>query len=325
MNEILLRTINLLAEVSSLRRLRILRLTRYFTTVQLDDGSVGCCMSYYRLPDTTLVIAELRLFDALRHGWSSTTDLNSLDRLLSDVVTNSKERFLVLSSVLATLTSALSANTLQQNSSEDFTASQSLPANWTCGANTALVVGLGGLLNMLAAQPAVTLVHTIDFHFHPEKQVFVDQFNHLRALYPDKKFTGSVSLSSPDDLKAFDLISITGSTLCNGTLEPFLESVRRDSIVILQGQSGSIHPKFLFEAGVTWVATTIKPAILVELSQVDRSGDAMKHLLSGNLPIVYLGHCLPLQSPTLLKRPTNAALLNPSTSNDSQHRPAVTG
>ena len=73
-----------------------------------------------------------------------------------------------------------------------------------------------------------------------------------------------------------------------GTLEYFLSNVRRDAILILQGQSASVHPKVLFEAGVHWVATTLKPPDLGRLAGPGHSGDDMRPLLQGGLPWIYL-------------------------------------
>jgi hypothetical protein len=85
-----------------------------------------------------------------------------------------------------------------------------------------------------------------------------------------------------------DLVAITGSTLGNNTLEPLLNRSRNCPRVVLQGQNAAIHPRFLFEAGVKLVATTLKPAAIAEAAARDATGNALRPFFEGGLPRIYL-------------------------------------
>jgi hypothetical protein len=287
MSRILTDTVRYLATIMPNTSVRSLRLTNYFTVAELVNGDVGSCMSYYRLTDTSMEAAEDRLFDYCHDDVFRILDYSHMNELIIDCVPDPQQRALLLSSVTATLASALSADVLRQGSAEHFETIRNFPTDWTRGAKSALVVGLGGLLRRLLEEPETEWVHTIDLLYDPRKKMFESELSHLRNLFPNKTITASVQVP-PKDLRRFDVISITGSTLCNGTLEDILASVRDDATIVMQGQSASIDPKVLFEAGVNWIATTLKPRSLIELSRRDRGGNSMRSLLDGGLPMIYL-------------------------------------
>jgi hypothetical protein len=89
-------------------------------------------------------------------------------------------------------------------------------------------------------------------------------------------------------LKKADFVSITGSTLVNGTLDRLLHLAQGCPKIILQGQSASIHPGVCFASGVHMVATTIKTREVAQAAFWDPTGAALNPLLEGHLPYVYL-------------------------------------
>jgi uncharacterized protein (DUF4213/DUF364 family) len=56
--------------------------------------------------------------------------------------------------------------------------------------------------------------------------------------------------------------------------------------IIVQGQSASIYPKFLFEKGVSLVTTTLKPANLMQIAMT--SFYDFRNILDGGLPYIYM-------------------------------------
>jgi hypothetical protein len=267
-------------------RLSELHLTRFFTTVELDDGSVGACASYYKLADHVLDVLEHRLRGECLNPFV-VQDVELLQTIVGECVPDEQQRNCLVASLMCTVASALTAPVIRRGGDEWFEVEQRRPMNWIDGAETALVVGFGGYLEPLIAEDKIKTVHVIDLVYDrkPEFGVKVSEWS---ARYPSKTITASTHLEGTDQLSGFDLISITASTLCNGTLEYFLANVREDAIVILQGQSGSLHPKVLFEAGVKWVATTLKPGILGRMSRGGHDGDEMRSMLQGGLPWIYL-------------------------------------
>lgn len=288
MNRILSDTLRHLAKQPSPKKLVELHLTRYFTIARLDDGSVGACMSYYRLPDQVLAIAEVRLQACCEGDLFFIKEFDALSEVVTDCVREESQRYYLITAVTAAIASALSASVIASGGDKDFEVVPERPSGWVQGAESALVVGFGGFLQYLVAQPTIRRIHTIDFLYDPQKEYYASPLAAFKEQHQGKSITASTRLADPSELQSFDLISITGSTLCNGTLEYFLTNTRGDSIVVLQGQSASIHPKILFEAGVKWVATTLKPDVLSHLARGDRSGEMMRPLLDGGLPLVYL-------------------------------------
>ncbi|MFZ0603302.1 MAG: DUF364 domain-containing protein, partial [Roseiarcus sp.] len=80
-----------------------------------------------------------------------------------------------------------------------------------------------------------------------------------------------------------DLVCITGSALCNGSMEQLLRAASGCGRVIVQGQSAAVHPAAFFGRGVAMVSTTLKPANLIDLPDA-----AARRALEGGLAAVYL-------------------------------------
>jgi hypothetical protein len=264
-----------------------LHITRYFNTVELEDGSIGSCMNYCNLTEASLarVEADIRQYvggDALSiHAPFHECEL--LKRCLAV-----EQRYLLLTSLLATVVSAMSARRIKAGGDEMFCVTQERPMPWVDGVEAALVIGFGGYLNELACSKDVRKLHVLDLHYEHRRQVIDDVLAELRQRFPGKSITIASREEGGGQLMQFDLVAITGSTLCNGTLEGILAKTRQDAVKILQGQSASIHPRFLFEAGVNWVATTIKPVDISRTARGDYKGDGLRPWLEGRLPWIYL-------------------------------------
>jgi hypothetical protein len=188
---------------------------------------------------------------------------------------------------MASIASALSARLLLAGGDEWFRVAHRRPTNWTNDAESALVVGFGGFLEPLISDERLRRVHVVDLSMDLRSE-WALEVAAWTTQYPTKSITASTHLESASSLRDFDLISITGSTLCNGTLEYFLANARDDANVILQGQSASIHPRMFFEAGVNWVATTLKPPTLGRMTRGSHDGEVLRPILQGGLPWVYL-------------------------------------
>jgi hypothetical protein len=287
-NRILLDTLKYLEGRDIKAQLTELHLTNFFTTVELDDGSIGASMSYDHYPDNVLDVLEDRLRHHCVHPFA-VQDVETLRKTVAEHLPDMRQRDYIVASLTASIASALSAPFIRSGGDEWFEVTKRRPENWTKDAETALVVGFGGFLKpLITEQDKVKNIHVIDLYYDRKTSGFREELAALAAQHPEKCVTGSTHLESAADLQRFDLISITGSTLCNGTLEYFLTNVRSDAIVILQGQSASLHPKALFEAGVSWVATTLKPPTLVQLARGGHDGEAMRPMLQGGLPWIYL-------------------------------------
>jgi hypothetical protein len=258
-----------------------LHLTPYFTVVELSDGSVGAAMSYYGRPDDLRSQVPppagddpLLLRWLFPEGGASTGP-------------GTRIRLLQLSVGTAVL-GALSAPWIRGGGDGTFVTADVLPFEPFTEVRRAVVIGFGGYMPQLASAPAVERLHVCDLGY-PVRRAHMDQvLEGFRSGYPSREF----SISDGSDLawrvRETDLLAVTGSALCNGTLDNILEVTPGTVRVIVQGQSASLHPFPLFARGVWFVATTIKPPELVRAAAADPTGNSLRPYLEGGLPRRYL-------------------------------------
>jgi|HubBroStandDraft_2_1064218.scaffolds.fasta_scaffold00397_4 hypothetical protein len=294
-DQIVINTLRYLKSHSAISRRRIteLHLSRCFTTVEFDDESVGASMSYYRLADTVLAGAEQRIIASIAECPFSILDEGVISELLGGLLEH-EAGVLLVRSLMTSIASALSAPVIAQGGDLVFRTAKSRPPDWLVGIETALVVGFGGYFYTLAAQEQIKKLHVLDLFYENRREKIDAKMALFRSAHPRKTITASAEPDQTNRIADFDLVSITGSTLCNGTLERILTEARPDSILILQGQSASLHPKLLFEAGINWVVTTVKPISVSRTARGDYGGGKVQHLLEeSRLPWIYL---LPVDS-----------------------------
>jgi hypothetical protein len=272
------------------RAIRSLHLTPYFHIVALDDGSVGAAMNYATLAahefgDLETQVRARLAADPLLLEWFFT------GRSVGHDNKDEREQLrLVKKSLRAAVVSALSAPFLRAGGDEHFAAYRAPPIDPIAAAHSALVIGFGGYLESLAQADHIGELHVHDLGYASRAQEMDAVAERYRRASPAKRIFLSDGHDTAQRLRQVDVVAITGSTLCNGTLEQLLEQARGGPRIVLQGQSASIHPVALFRHGVSFVATTVKPLELVQLAAADPSGAALKPLLEGGLPQVY---CVP--------------------------------
>ena len=283
-------TLRLLEEEGRLttKSIRSVHLTSYFTVVELEDGSVGACMSYYGSGPFGAVRRELGailaedpllirlLFRGERRGrWGLPQD---------------QER-LLMECLRATVLSALSVGVLVAGGDTTFSVSTSPPSGLFSGAESALVIGFGGFMELLANDASVNELYIHDLAYPIKRSEMDAVVSRYRQRNPGKTISLSDGRDTKERMRGVDLVAITGSALSNGTLDALLGMAVGIPRVIIQGQSAAIHPKALFDRGAHLVVTTLKPRELVSLAEVDPSGEAMRSLLEGKLPMIYLAPC----------------------------------
>jgi hypothetical protein len=252
------------------RHITDLRLTNYFNMVRLDDGSVGAALNYAALSTSNL--------DERRHALMAEIDKDPL--LLQ--ATTSADDLLLLSLRVATV-SALSAPVIRRGGDPRFIASAAVPGAIFGAARSAVVIGFGGYMQALARSPSIQSLHVADL-LYPGRR---DEMDRVCARYQSERQGLRMTVSDGNDiwrrLASADLVCITASTLCNGSMEKLLKAAASCAKVIVQGQSGSIHPVGMFRRGVALVSTTLKPLDLIDLSD-----QYLRRTLEGGLPSIYL-------------------------------------
>ncbi|MBI4854399.1 MAG: hypothetical protein HY819_21585 [Acidobacteria bacterium] len=268
------------------KSIRSISLTPYFTVVQLDDGSVGAAMSYYSQSDELCklipsIISFIEQDPLLLRG------LFYEDDLLTRLGVSTREAQLLANSLRTAIISALSFPCLESGGDGTFVVSQKFPFNPFAEAKRAVVIGFGGYIDALAKADQIKHLHISDL------QCSTNNYMHrtiakYQNYFPRKNFTFSDGTDIKYQVENADVVTITGSTLCNGTLEEILEYTKSRAIVVVQGQSASIYPMSLFNRGVNLVVTTLKPSILVQLAANDKSGQNLRPYLERGLPSIYL-------------------------------------
>lgn len=274
------------------RRIRELHLTRYFTTAETAAGSVGAAMSYYEGSDEAISSAEHLLRGIL--GRSDGTDitveaLTSIYRALSTKVGLGRlQASLLMYAVVTAVVSAWSAPVLTRGLGFGFSALKRLPANWAGDAEAALVVGFGGMLEACLINPTVGWVHISDLCYYSRREEIAAKLDGWRVRFPCKRITAGPAMLTENELAPFDCICVSGSTLCNGTLEPLISLVRQDARLFMHGQSASIYPRYLFDVGFRMLITSIKPRAVSRAARGDRDGLSLRPLLEGSLPWIHV-------------------------------------
>lgn len=245
-------------------------LSNYFNIIQLNDDSLGTCMNYHDFKSSIQ-------FEETSNLLSRKT--NS-DPLLLRYLSESDN--LLKLNIKTCLVSALSRNLITGNS--EFRIS-STPDSFR-DIDTAVVVGFGGLLNYLVNQTEIEKIHVTDLEYDFQKKEIDKKLRLYKQQSPNKKITVSNGSDNKQKIQEADLVSITGSAFCNGTMEDLLDYSKNCTTTIIQGQSASIYPKYIFKKGVSSLITTIPPTNLFNIAIRDFS--KFKFVLEGGIPWVYI-------------------------------------
>lgn len=225
-------------------------LDNLFVSIRLNDGSVGAAMNY-----------DLEGAHSITYAQVDQTRRELLERLQRDPLLweylRQPSDSLGRQALFVALLSALSAPKLLDVAWLDrqgwsSTAQRiSLRSFQHLKPRTVTVVGFGGFLEEALAQDWLEQVNCIDFlandpefqRINPYPFELKDKAK-MQVIYDD----GTNGRALIDES---DIVCISASTLCNGSLESLLPSPRDRRIVILEGPSGGVLPGPLFERGVT--------------------------------------------------------------------------
>jgi Putative heavy-metal chelation len=247
------------------RRIARFRLHPIFTVVELDDRSTGAAMNYARITPAEREQIRLKFQNSLAR-----------DPLLLETTlqTTASGDSLVELSLRAAIASALVVPeiraALRAGGDASFRAARQAPFSFFEGVTHAVVIGFGGYMNMLARRPELRELHIVDLGYAERREEMDKAAANYRQARPDLTFTVSSDASKLQrPLRHADVLCITGSALCNRTLEGLLDSAAGCKRIIVQGQSAGIHPEELFLRGVAAVVTTTKPANLIDLADLE--------------------------------------------------------
>src|SRR5262249_2963769 len=144
--------------------------------------------------------------------------------------------------------------------------SSSPPRDLFAGARSAVVIGFGGYMEPLARAGQIEELHVRDLEYEARRAEMEEAIAEDRRRFPAQVFTIGDGRDTAEQLREADVVAITGSALCNGTLEGLLEQAAGRAWIVVQGQSAAIYPRALFERGARLVVTTLKPPELARLA-----------------------------------------------------------
>jgi hypothetical protein len=240
--------------------------TKSFFVVVLDNGAHGWALTYEQHPERHFETVRL-LPDQSGRALFRRHFIDKLPPLLSRAVH-------------VALASALAVPIWRTPQAFHFHAEPWVPKALFCNAESAVVVGFGGLMFEFLSLPRIRALHIMDLSYSVRRNEMDAIISALSLAKPQ------VSLKVTDGkdcgcIKDADLVSITASALCNGTMEALLGRIIKSQIVVVQGHSGAIHPRVFFERGVSVVISSVKSDDMLSAAKEDRSGAALTRWVEG--------------------------------------------
>jgi len=277
MKSILDETFESIKHKISLDKIKIesLYLSNYFNIIQLNNSSVGSCMNYFNFESKEDIIKTYKLLIKKHHS----------DPLLLRYLSNEKnQKDLLKLNLKACLVSALSSNLLTRPSG--FSINKNLDYSIFSNITSAVIIGFGGYMDSIIGGTSIKKVHISDLGYDFQKSEMDGMISLYKKRFPDKIISISNGKDNKEKIQNTDLVSITGSAFCNGTMDELLYYSKNCKKIIIQGQSASIYPEILFKNGVSLISTTIKPTNLLQVAL--NNFVEFKYLLEGNLPWIHI-------------------------------------
>ena len=179
--------------------------------IKLNNGSLGIAMNYFQIKNSGQS-ERLRKFFLKK--------LDS-DPLLLKYLFEKKDNNLLKTSLKVCVIGALSNGLISEN--KDFEINDNIEEDFFSGINSATVIGFGGRMDMLVEKTNIPKIHISDLFFDPSKQNFKEKIDYFNENFPKKTITFSDGSDNRQRISNSELISITGSALCNNTMEKLLE------------------------------------------------------------------------------------------------------
>lgn len=273
--EILKQTIEDLKKIDDLSSYSIeeISLVSDFSVVKLNDGSVGSSLNYAN------ALCLEKEYDPADYEKSLKAKIAG-DPLLLNYLNQAKSP-----QDISLLTSVISALSQKFLTAEFLRKKDVLPREVNGFAEIAeilseqidrnidvAIIGFEGLSSFFLQNQFITNLYLIDYNFSPRRGKFYELAKlSLAKMLRRKSNQAKVQINDGAEIKSIinsvDWLIISGSALCNDSLENILSAAKAKKI-ILQGPSCSILPFELFKRGVTDIFTTKKNLIELEYSRL---------------------------------------------------------
>lgn len=265
--------------------------TASYVAVALTGGSVGWALCYAQLTRRELQGQITRLVE------------QSEDPLLRDLLFVHNSRDPLVQALRVALVAALADPVWRHPGTYGYVGRNGVPSALLARAEHALVVGFGGLMFTLLGQPQLRSLDVVDLTYAARLSEMQGVRDALALARPDVLLTLSDGNDLPAGMMQADFVAITGSALCNGTMEYLLGMMGARHTVVVQGQSAAIHPEPLFNRGVAGVISPEKPPAMLDAARRDPTGLSLSQWVEGGLQAT----CLLPRTPQALAGPTDKA------------------
>jgi len=253
-------------------RISDLTLDQVYIVVALDNGSQGLALNYQNaLSNCVMDLTTRRAF--AEHLLKQA----QIDPLLTDTLLQMERSETLCESAMAVATASAVAQPYL--TSENLRAAGlivqpgAVPlASLIQEGDTVTMIGFGGYLPAAVNEPRIKQVLVAELNAaHPVPAARLCE--RVAAWEPQlrgRSFELHDGSRSADLIRQAQIVCITGSALCNGTLAELLDAARDCRTVIVQGHSAALHPAALLRRGAHYV---VQPVIEVDLLAAARSFD----------------------------------------------------
>lgn len=273
---------HILDDIRDLKDISSLSLTDFhlcspFTVVLLSDGSVGSA-SNYDVQNCTKGYAPAQIkrkYQSHLHNIAVLLEMLRSDESLAGM------------SLYTAILSALSQDLLNDSTLRPHGLVYRPVFNWHSSvkhlsyeSDVVSLIGYGGALDPICASGRFKHLYICDFMFE-EAEYREIAWRHIKTMgWASSRITLTDGAATGRSISLSDICFITGSALCNGTMEGLLRLAQGCREVVLQGPSCSLFPAELFRRSVSMLLTTIKTRSEFELGK--RAGDDIYKVVDRN-------------------------------------------
>lgn len=278
---------SILAGVRSLKEISCLKLVDFqvvspFTVALLSDGSIGSAGNYA----VQNHIARYDPADAKqRYYHRIESDPLLLDALRSDASLVGLSLYVA---ILSALSQSLINEQLLQNLGLRFERVQDqseVIRRRIQPGDVVSLIGYGGGLDLFCKSDLVKHLYVCDLMFQQRKYK-QSAWRKIASISQDiARVTLDDGASSAEIIRSSDVCFITGSALCNGTMERLLSVAQGCREIIVQGPSCSLLPLEFFRRSATMLLTTIKSQF--EIDAGAKSGNQIYKVVDMNYVAIW--------------------------------------
>ncbi len=261
--------LTLARQYGDIPRITNIVLDQLYVVVALDNGNQGVALNYqnslstYRMDHTTYRSFANYLLEQAK-----------TDPLLSNTLLQTERgETLCEASLAVAISSAVAQSYLIDeclNYAGLVSQNDAIPlTSLVQDGDTVTVIGFGGYLLQAVNEPRVKRLIVADLKVsHPVTAARLrERVASWKPQLARRSFELHDGLHSDDLIRKSQIACITGSALCNGTLNQLLDAAHNCRTVIIQGHSAGVYPLALLQRGVHYVVQSVIETDILRIAQ----------------------------------------------------------